>query len=209
MKPCPVMPSTLISQMAYCAVAIAKGRCNIGQSDRWPSSEVTTMRRMENYYKHDFITRNEFTNMNLLRARINLRITSASESGRYKKPLWRSDYDYLSSALPEGQWRSQTPWNVRRRVEDNNEEEGWRWIYLEPTSGVLKSVVSIHIVYCLIACLLLKVFIQVLLIVVIAFLLLVFTSCLYAFLKMMISGACVFLPADIPQCHWLAVASCS
>ena len=39
------------------------------------------------------------TNMNLLRARINLRITSASESRRYKKPLWRNDYDYLSSAF--------------------------------------------------------------------------------------------------------------
>ena len=94
MKPCPVMPPTLIPQTAYCAVAIAKVRCNIVQSDRWPSRKVTTIRRMENFYKHDFITRNEFiTNMNLLRARINLRITSASESGRNKKPLWHSDYD--------------------------------------------------------------------------------------------------------------------
>ena len=43
--------------------------------------------------------------------------------------------------------------------------------------------------------------------VVIVFLLLVFTSCLYVFMKIMISGACVFLPP--PFCvaaDWLLLA---
>ena len=72
---------------------------------------------------------------------------------------------------------------------------------------MVKSIVFIHIVYCLIACILLNTFIQVLLLVVIVFLLLDFTSCLYIFMKIMISGACVFPP--LPFCgaaDWLLLA---
>ena len=111
----------------------------------------------------DFITRNEFiTNMNLLQARNNLRITSASESRRYKKLLWRSDYDYLSSAFfywnlhltrrtvafPNALERPQEGGGQKRRGRLTLDLLGAHF------GGVVESLVSIHIVYCLIACLL-------------------------------------------------------
>ena len=84
----------------------------------------------------------------------------AVESRQHQNTLWRSDYNSLSARsfptginiLPEGQWRSTTPGNVRKKKEDNGEEEqegGEHWIYLEPTAGIVKSLVFIHIIYCL------------------------------------------------------------
>ena len=150
------------------------------------------------YYEHEFITSTD-----VLRARIyyeheaQVQVNHDDKGGRFgaiitsyvERFLFQESTPYRKeSSVP------QRPWNVRRNEEDSNEEEGRCWIYLEPTPGVVKTIVFIHIVYCLIACLFLNIFIQVLLFVVIVFLLLVFTSCLYVFMKIMISGACVFPP---------------
>ena len=50
--------------------------------------------------------------------------------------------------IPEGKQRSPTPWNVRKKVEDNN-EEGCRWIYLEPTPGVGQYLSRCVLSYCM------------------------------------------------------------
>ena len=103
--------------------------------------------------------------------------------------------------IPEGKQRSPTPWNVRKKVEDNN-EEGCRWIYLEPTPGVGQYLSRCVLSYCMFFTIF-----QVWIFVVIVFLLLVVTSCLYVFMKITISGACVFPPP--PFCDaadWLLLA---